>query len=332
MENNIDKTTAMGIATLFAGSDKLRVLFAGTHDAIGTLAMIRSFEEICATEPYCVIGNENKRTYKILSENSVCIYGKIRHLHIIGKFDLVVPSGINEKESVMNAIRLAPVLVDGTLVLLFAKIKRVLDGMQYDAQNQIAKMIGYGYNLIGAYQYANNAPIGILLFRKSSQAGGDNRLTGSFSDPGIKINREVVGKMRIVATDGKKPLLRLSQFGNAAMSQIMEAMTSELAWRLERKNTAKKPLIPLSSWHSFLAVSSGLYEGPLVDKNKRMVLVKGRVVVRKTSSQRVVQLEKTNGAFDELIEIERKYVPVVEMTAVDITKSSDTFGEVFNVR
>lgn len=138
--------------------------------------------------------------------------------------------------------------------------------------------------------------------------------------------------MRIVATDEKKPSFRLSHFGDAAMSQIMEAMTSEPSWCLERKRIGKKPLIPLSSWHSFLAVSSGLYEGPLMDKNKRMVLVKGRVVVRKTSSQRVVQFEKTNGAFDELIEVERKYVPVVEMTAVDITKNSDTFGEVFNVR
>lgn len=121
MENNIDKATATGIATLFAGSEKLRVLFAGTHDAIGTLAMIRSFEEICVTEPYCVIGNENKRTHKILSENAVCVYGKIQHLHIVGKFDLIVPSGITEKESIMNAIRLAPILADGTLVLLFAK-------------------------------------------------------------------------------------------------------------------------------------------------------------------------------------------------------------------
>ena len=89
----------------------------------------------------------------------------------------------------------------------------------------------------------------------------------------------------------------------------------------------RRPLMPLSSWHTALALAAGQVEGVVKSKDGRCLLVKGST--HKTKDRKMTDDFDSKGNHQTVITVTDKFVPCIK--AIDLTKGSAMFGCVLTI-
>lgn len=96
--------------------------------------------------------------------------------------------------------------------------------------------------------------------------------------------------------------------------------------------TYRAPLRKLGDWHLALALSSGVHEGLVQSTLGRTLLIKGDTYKEKVEAAEVERTETDDGEEQEtrITTIREKFSPVIK--AIDLTRGSEDFGNVFSIR
>ena len=89
----------------------------------------------------------------------------------------------------------------------------------------------------------------------------------------------------------------------------------------------RRPLMPLSSWHTALALAAGQVEGIVKSENGRCLLVKGST--HKTKDRKNSEDWDSKGNLVTVITETDKFVPCIK--AIDLTRGSESFGQVLTI-
>lgn len=94
------------------------------------------------------------------------------------------------------------------------------------------------------------------------------------------------------------------------------------------KQGKRRPLMPLSQWHTALALAAGQVEGIVENKDGRRLLVKG--ATHKTKDTKITEEYDNQGNRQTITTHTDKFIPCIR--AVDLTVGSADFGRVLTIQ
>ena len=319
----------LALTDAFAFADtgnRLRILFAGAVDKNALRIVIDKAVAAFAgeVEAHCVLSGARELAEPVLDKSDdipVRLYS--------GRLDSVIASEsafdivflcLSGRESLDNLHWAAPLLAHGGVAVL---------PVNWDApfwREQNKDMHGK-FRFIGANRLLASGDRGCVFFRRQSgdsAAASRESLLSALADDNMPILSEDV-RGRVVVSgrqDDREIALRLNTIGVAVFERLTVGLRDaedRFALMPSPGKDACRPLSPLSPWHAFLAVGSGICEGVLISTDGVKTLVKGQVRRRTEERNRIVKAKRSNGRNVTVTERERMFIPAVEIVCVEMT-------------